>query len=330
MPIRPAGFPAVVFLACLVDLPPSVAQADPIPNITVTTATGYVGFTYNGTSGGLYGPDASINTDYGNAAGVLFFSALIGSSFSPYFQLPPLDAVPFSILNGSVTVGGQTYGWVSADGYANVASGVSVTVPAGYASVQFPATFYAEGTACLDISGFFSCSPPPPLVPTVIADVGFDVPGILTVNFSPPPGPLPGWEVFDAEFDPSPFPVPEPSSALLVLFALTAIAIWRIVCAKACRDDLKAAAEAGPLHSSPSPRIRRAHRQPTPACCQLPIDPPDRLRQFGGRMDFEDLAIQGSSHVSHGIGRFVTFRPWGIVRNVKEFRRSWLSQRQRQ
>jgi hypothetical protein len=212
-------------------LTPSTAQADQIPNIIVTTASGSVSFFAESTTGGLYSPDASIYTDVG--VGVLTSHALAGTPFpSSYLQftIPPFNPSLLSVLDGSVTVGGQSYR-VIYDGIADVYLQASLTVPAGYLSVRLPAVFAGGGTACLDIAGIYSCSnPPPPEVPDIVANLSFDVPGILTVNFSPaPPQAGPNVELFDAVFTPGPFtPVPEPSSALLVLFALTAAAIWRL------------------------------------------------------------------------------------------------------
>jgi hypothetical protein len=207
---------------------PSLAQAD----IIVTSASGYVDYADDGTFGYLDGPDATLDLGSGRDP-IEFFTALAGAPFQPdpsAFEIPTLDAAPFSVLSGDVTVDGQTYGVVYRGDTANLTIYGSVIVPTGYASVQLAAVFEGGGgSGCLDIAGFFSCSPPPPEVPVIVEGAYFLIPGTLTVNFSPePPQAGPNVEFFDAEFDPGSFPVPEPSSALLVLFALTAAAIWRL------------------------------------------------------------------------------------------------------
>lgn len=211
-------------LACALIFHPRTAKADPLPTITVTSATGAAYF------GG--GPDGcpGVCFSFSNPNFGVGFEGFVPS---PYYQAEPgqlFEPDPLLFNSGeafgapSNPTGGYTLNGVS---YPVIFSQLQVTgestfiVPFG-GTVEIPAVLTGSGVVCNGINPIFNCSPSPgDPNPVLIADLNLDVQGYLTVNFSPP-GALPGVVLYNAGFT----PIPEPSTLLLLLAAIPIVACF--------------------------------------------------------------------------------------------------------
>ena len=199
------------------------AQADPAPGTTITSASGYAYF------GG--GPDQcgsgicfsfsnpTFDVSFSGFVPVTYYQATPGSSFccySPLFDSGEAFGAPTWPV-GSTVVGGVPYTTTYTD--LRVTGG-SFIVPSG-GTLEVPAVLSGSGFACSVSVPDNNCSPVPGYpTPVVIADVSLDVPGYLTFTFyengnlSPNVG-------YSAEFT----PVPEPSTALLLVAAFAVVGV---------------------------------------------------------------------------------------------------------
>lgn len=211
-------------LGCMSLFGPSTAKGDPIPGlptVDITSAAGYVAFGYPasipapGKLASLSSPDFQLS-----------FGVFVPSNF--FIQTPGTPMLYGSLfgLNEEIGAPAGPSATLELDGtsyplqisvYVN---GGPFTVPSGYATIQIPATVTGSGVACTATyqvySNLYTCFPPPSFSSTLVANVNLDVPGYLTFTFQPSAGPGINNESFNAVFS----PVPEPSTALLLLAVL--------------------------------------------------------------------------------------------------------------
>ena len=211
-------------LACAVLFHPHAARADSVPTVTITSASGFAYF------GG--GPP--------QCSGVCFYfsNPIFGVSFdgfvpSPYYQATagyPFEGDP-ALFNSGEAFGAPSYpgGYLIVGGTSYTASygDIGVTGESSFivpyaGTVEIPAVLTGSGYACSEYLPIYNCSPVPGYpVPTLIADIDLDVPGYLTFDFFPGPGPAPDVE-YTAKFT----PIPEPSTLLLLLAAVPIFACF--------------------------------------------------------------------------------------------------------
>ena len=210
-------------LAGVLVLQPSTAQADSIPTVSINSATGDAtwGNEYPpGAGASLSGPDFTLG--FGASWPPNALSASAGDPFpgnTTQLQLREIIGQA-EIPSGTLTVGGSTSSvWYGFDITAHALT--STTVPSGTATLILPAVLSGSGTACLQGIGEF-CLGSPTQPPVFVANVDFDIPGLLTVDFTPG-GPAINGEVFSARFTPT----PEPSEWLLLLAGFGCLAAAR-------------------------------------------------------------------------------------------------------
>lgn len=223
------GRTALLFSSAL--LLPSIACAANIPSIDINYAAGFAcwGATCpNGTTefAAFSGPGFTLSfATYDSGSGSPYaFSAQAGDPFpAGYFdgRFSQGTSSQNNYLSGTFTSNGQTYDvGYQTNPYVEILG--SATVPNGYGTLVFPALLTGGGVACsggLQPSpGQYSCDLPPGQMPAFIANVNFDVAGLLTVRFSPTTQPLypSGSEYFVATFIAS----PEPASLWLAASGL--------------------------------------------------------------------------------------------------------------
>ena len=202
-----------------------------LPTVSITSASGQVqwGPTGNVTAS-LSGPDFTLSFSdvypssfIGDV--VYAFGAKAGQPFVPDEYLYSTEAKVTFVPDGTLAVGGATYGVAYSENpyIIGVVLSTPTTVPSGSATLTIPAILEAP-------SGFSACELRLPSLPcnlqpnsAFVANVDFAVPGILTVSFVPAENvlyPDNGFneQVFTATFT----PVPEPSTAWLIFagFAL--------------------------------------------------------------------------------------------------------------
>jgi hypothetical protein len=209
-------------LGCALISAPISAQADSLPTVTITSATGYASYGYIGPEGGAVGASLSapnFSLGFFDVFPSIYTIGGVGESLSTEFYLAAVVGAP-AVPNGTVTVGGKSYPVDYKSGDARVNGSISsVTVASGYETIEMPGEFLGAGLACTMVYPLPSGCTPPPAVPqpTKIANVDIDIPGFVTLTFSPSPtGPFQHNEYFSERFT----PIPEPATALLLLGAL--------------------------------------------------------------------------------------------------------------
>lgn len=214
-------FATCFLLVCVLFLQPSAARADSIPAVSITSATGDAtwGNEYPpGAGASLSGPNFTLG--FGDSWPLVALSASAGDPFpgnTTPLTLRELTGAP-TLPGGTLNIGGATSSvWYDFDITAGALT--STTVPSGTATLILPAILSGSGTACLQGIGEF-CLGTPTQPPTFIANVNFDIPGQLTLDFTPG-GPAVNGELFSARFT----PVPEPSGWLLVFAGLGGIVV---------------------------------------------------------------------------------------------------------
>lgn len=175
-----------------------------------------------GAGASLSGPDFTLG--FGASWPLIALSASAGDPFpgnTTALQLRELIGHDHTeIPSGTLNVGGTTSSvWYDFDIAAHALT--SATVPSGTATLIIPAVLSGSGTACLQGIGEF-CLGSPTQPPVFVANVNFDIPGLLTIDFTPG-GPAINGEVFSARFTPT----PEPSEWLLILAGLVGLAVAR-------------------------------------------------------------------------------------------------------
>ena len=124
---------------------------------------------------------------------------------------------------GSLFLNGTTYDVVYGFPYISVEILAPILEPSGADTVILPAVLAGSAVACVGSAAGGCVSQP---LSAYIANVDFDVPGLLTVSFAPTPDyvfGVPGYESFSAAFT----RVPEPSTVLTVLAELGALILAR-------------------------------------------------------------------------------------------------------
>ena len=205
-------------------LHPRNARAGSVPTITITSASGNAYFNElgpvgcNSICGSFSSPIFAVS--YGGFVPPPYFQASPGYPFSGYYLLDSGDVFGAPTWpSGTVTVGGTAY--FATYGDIGVTGGPFI-VPYG-GTVQIPAVLTGSGYACSVSVPIYNCSPVPGYpTPVLIANIDLDIPGYITFTFFQEGGVSPNLG-FGAKFT----PVPEPSTALLVLAAGIMFAAWR-------------------------------------------------------------------------------------------------------
>lgn len=205
---------------------PSALRADSLPNIVITSATGFASWSNysNGCPGicaSFSAPDFTLNfQSYIPYPG---YSESPGDPLMTLFALTERSGAP-AVPNATVTIGGSTYPVAFPDGSISLIAS-TIIVPSGDATIQLFTFLTGTGTACTATYGIYGCLPPPGTVPypQQIADVSLDLEGYLTLIFRPGPGPAQVNEDFTATFT----PIPEAKPSLLLLAAFAAFMSWR-------------------------------------------------------------------------------------------------------
>jgi hypothetical protein len=199
--------------ACAV-LQSTFANADSLPNVEITTATGFA--SWGDYSDGCPGICASLSApgftlNFQGLVPPTVYSLSPGDALMTYFALPEQFGAP-QVSNSTVTIDGVTYPVAFPDGSVSLIAS-TVIVPSGDETLQFLTYLTGTGIACTAVYGVDGCSPPPGTTPypRQIADVSLFLKGYLTLTFRPGPGPAAVNEDYTATF----IPVPEPSSVLL-------------------------------------------------------------------------------------------------------------------
>jgi len=229
---RAVSFVTLELVACVLVFQPSRARADTVPTINITSATGSACWGRNclpqsGTNpyefATFSGPNFSVGfSSFGTSQ--YDFSARAGDVVpGSYFDGPIDFQLPGESFFGniSVTLSGHTDSAPFDPPVIAISNSTNVTVPSGYGTVELPAVLTDSGPVCVGgfvQSGEFFCSGPPPAVPDIVANVNINVPGFVTIRFSPAGVPIysSGSEYYMATFT----PVPEPSTAWMLVFGL--------------------------------------------------------------------------------------------------------------
>jgi len=235
MPKYFASIPGVVLLVSTALFVTPIVRAESFSSINIDYASGSacwgrscVGATEIAAFSGS-GFTLNFSTFDSGAGSPYAFSAVAGQPFPDDFfdgRFSQGTSSQNDYFSGTFTEGGQTYevGYAENPYVELLGSG---TVPNGYGTLVFPAVLTGGGTACTDGTSFYpgsySCIFAPGQTPSFIADVNFDVPGILTVHFSPASQPVYayGSEYYEATFT----ALPEPASGWMAVGGLLAI-LW--------------------------------------------------------------------------------------------------------